>query len=142
MDEEDLDLGEQTGESDDGGAAAASESAAEQHDSSRAVERQRNLEEALLLQMDMQKRLHEQLEVSCLPAGPSTCPDLLCIWHTGCPLAERACAMPGHLCWGMRLPPASPAILCTAAAIPCQDVSLPVPPCPAVPCTAAAPHQR
>ena len=27
------------------------------------VERQKNLEEALLLQMDMQKRLHEQLEV-------------------------------------------------------------------------------
>ena len=63
MDEEELDLGEQSGDSDDGGAAAAADSAAEQQHSSRAVERQRNLEEALLLQRDMQKRLHEQLEV-------------------------------------------------------------------------------
>lgn len=30
------------------------------------VERQRDLQEALLLQMDMQKKLHEQLEVSFL----------------------------------------------------------------------------
>lgn len=35
------------------------------------IERQRDLQEALLLQMDMQKRLHEQLEVSFLHS-PST----------------------------------------------------------------------
>ena len=121
MDEEDLDLGEQTGESDDGGAAAASELAAEQHNSSRAVERQRNLEEALLLQMDMQKRLHEQLEVSCLPAG-ATCS--VCLGVQEASTQKGPWQFLECLCGSMRLPPASSAILCSSVALAHQDTSL------------------
>ena len=35
-----------------------------EEDAQREVQRQRNLEQALLIQMEMQKKLHEQLEVS------------------------------------------------------------------------------
>ena len=58
------------------------------------VQRQRNLEEALVLQMDMQKRLHDQLEVCC--ASPQFC-------HvSGCSQADAAVAIcnsasPGRL---------------------------------------------
>ena len=48
----------------DGNDAVASRGGAVSLPSQTDVERQKNLEEALLLQMDMQKRLHEQLEVS------------------------------------------------------------------------------
>ena len=45
------------------------------------IERQRDLQEALLLQMDMQKRLHEQLEV-CYYSN-SSAPHLILWLHKG-----------------------------------------------------------
>ena len=65
MDEDDIELDDREGDSDAEAAQPASPAApaAEQGAASH-----RNLEEALLLQMDMQKRLAEQLEV-CTAAG-------------------------------------------------------------------------
>jgi len=47
-----------------------------EEDAQREVQRQRNLEQALLIQMEMQKKLHEQLEVSLLSLCNQDCKDI------------------------------------------------------------------
>ncbi len=47
-----------------------------EEDAQREVQRQRNLEQALLIQMEMQKKLHEQLEVSLLSLCNQDCRDI------------------------------------------------------------------
>lgn len=47
-----------------------------EEDAQREVQRQRNLEQALLIQMEMQKKLHEQLEVSLFSLCNQDCKDI------------------------------------------------------------------
>lgn len=64
MDEEDIELDDRDGDSEAEAAQPAASAQHDQHD--QPGPSHRNLEEALLVQMDMQKRLAEQLEVSSL----------------------------------------------------------------------------
>lgn len=62
-----------------------------EEDAQREVQRQRNLEQALLIQMEMQKKLHEQLEVSLFPLCNQNCSPAACLhrplWHHCAPRA-------------------------------------------------------
>ena len=49
-----------------------------EEDAQREVQQQRNLEQALLIQMEMQKKLHEQLEVSLLYLCNQHCRPVQC----------------------------------------------------------------
>ena len=53
-----------------------------EEDAQREVQRQRNLEQALLIQMEMQKKLHEQLEVSLFPLCNQDCEDIAQLYCT------------------------------------------------------------
>ena len=53
-----------------------------EEDAQREVQRQRNLEQALLIQMEMQKKLHEQLEVSLFPLCNHDCKDNALLYCT------------------------------------------------------------